>query len=79
MAELLDKLSARLAFERAGVRLYDAMIQKRDASLTKAKPTKADLQHSDEELERMRMLEQCILDLEVTRRWYLPPLMSVPL
>jgi bacterioferritin (cytochrome b1) len=64
MAALLDKLGARLAFERSGVRLYDALIQKRTAKGGSAKPTVADLQHiRDEELEHMHMLEECILDL----------------
>jgi len=64
MAQLLDKLGARLAFERSGVRLYDALIQKRQAIKGAAKPTVADLQHiRDEEHEHMSILEECILDL----------------
>jgi len=64
MAALLDKLGARLAFERSGVRLYDALIQKRAVLAGKANPTTADLEHiRDEELEHMHMLEECIAGL----------------
>ena len=64
MTALLDKLGARLAFERSGVRLYDALIQKRTATGGEGSPTTADLQHiRDEELEHMHMLEECITDL----------------
>jgi bacterioferritin (cytochrome b1) len=64
MVALLDKLGSRLAFERSGVRLYDSLIQKREALNTKAIPTAADLRHiRDEELEHMHMLEECIAEL----------------
>jgi bacterioferritin (cytochrome b1) len=63
-AVLMDKLGARLAFERSGVRLYEALIQKRIAIRGASKPTVEDLQHiRDEELEHMHALEECILDL----------------
>jgi bacterioferritin (cytochrome b1) len=64
MVALLDKLGSRLAFERSGVRLYDTLIQKREAFNTEASPTAADLRHiRDEELEHMHMLEECIAEL----------------
>jgi len=63
-AALLDKLGARLAFERSGVRLYDALIQKRAAMTGESTPTRADLQHiRDEELKHMHMLEECISEI----------------
>ena len=64
MTALLDKLAARLAFERSGVRLYEALIQKREAVGGTSKPTIADLTHiRDEELDHMHLLEECIADL----------------
>ena len=64
MAALMDKLGARLAFERSGVRLYDALIQKRQAAGGRDKPTAVDLEHiRNEELEHMQALEETILDL----------------
>jgi rubrerythrin len=64
MVAFLDKLGSRLAFERSGVRLYDALIQKREASATKMKPSRADLEHiRNEEFEHMRMLEECMIEL----------------
>jgi len=63
-AALLDKLGARLAFERSGVRLYDALIQKRAALGRDGTPSIDDLTHiRDEELEHMHALEECISDL----------------
>jgi ferritin-like protein len=64
VAELLDKLGARLAFERSGVRLYECLIQKRRAIEGNARPSVADLEHiRNEEFRHFQMLEQCILDL----------------
>jgi len=64
MAALLDKLGSRLAFERTGVRLYEMLMQKRDASAGRAKPSTADLKHiRDEEFNHMQLLEQYIVDL----------------
>lgn len=62
---LLDKLGARLAFERSGVRLYDALIQKVEAAGKEISGmTKKELQHiRDEELEHMHMLEESITGL----------------
>ena len=63
-ADLLDKLGARLAFERSGVRLYDSLIQKRSAIGKDGLPTVDDLTHiRDEELEHMHTLEECISSL----------------
>lgn len=58
---LIDKLGERLAFERSGVRLYDAMIAKVKA----LGPTDSDLiqvlQHiRDEEFEHMNMVREAI-------------------
>jgi hypothetical protein len=60
---LLDKLGARLAFERMGVRLYDALISKLDAYGTYAGgPSRDDLVHiRDEEHRHMQLVEQMIL------------------
>lgn len=62
---LVDKLGERLAFERTGVRLYEAMMDKlaaSDDSSVKLPFDMADLQHHhDEELEHM---ELCVAALE---------------
>jgi hypothetical protein len=60
---LLDKLGARLAFERMGVRLYDALISKYDAYGTyTGGPSRDDLAHiRDEEHRHMQLVEQMIL------------------
>ncbi len=65
VAMLLDKLGARLAFERSGVRLYEALARKRNAIESELmEPTVEELQElRDEELEHMRMLEDCITEL----------------
>jgi hypothetical protein len=60
----LDKLGARLAFERTGVRLYEMLIQKRRAIGGSTGPSEADLDEiRNEEFEHMQMLEETILDL----------------
>lgn len=57
MRLLLDKLSERLAFERTGVRLYDAMIIKVEAGGEKAGVPLADLRRiRAQELEHFRMV-----------------------
>jgi rubrerythrin len=66
MTILLDKLGERLAFERQGTRLYEAVIQK--CELLEAEessgPSLEELRHiSDEELEHFRMLQKVITDL----------------
>jgi hypothetical protein len=49
---LMDKLGERLAFERAGTRLYDALISKYDAGRTfKGGPSREDLVHIRDEEE----------------------------
>src|SRR5688500_3542974 len=48
MAVLMDKLGARLAFERAGTRLYDALMAKCQAAPSGEPPLK-ELQHIREE------------------------------
>jgi rubrerythrin len=65
LAMLVDLLGARLAFERAGVRLYDALISKLDAyGPFERGPTRRDLEHIREEEHRhMLMLDQLLRDL----------------
>jgi bacterioferritin (cytochrome b1) len=64
MVLLMDKLGARLAFERSGVRLYEALIQKLEAAGRKSEVPLRDLQQiRDEELQHMAMLERHILAL----------------
>jgi hypothetical protein len=62
---LLDLLGARLAFERGGVRLYDALIAKHDAfEGFNGGPERRDLVHiRDEEHSHMRMLDGLIAEL----------------
>jgi rubrerythrin len=62
---LLDKLGARLAFERMGVRLYEALISKLDAYGTyQGGPSRDDLQHiRDEEHRHMKLAEELIKTL----------------
>ena len=62
---LLDKLGARLAFERMGVRLYDALISKLDAyGSFQGGPSRADLTHiRDEEHRHMQLAEELIRTL----------------
>jgi hypothetical protein len=64
LSMLLDKLGARLAFERSGVRLYEALIRKREAVESDLEePTVGQLQEMrDEELDHMHMLEECIVE-----------------
>ncbi len=65
MVELMDKLGERLAFERTGTRLYDALISKLDAyGVFDGGPSKADLQHlRREEHAHFALLTQAIMDL----------------
>ena len=66
MAVLLDKLGARLAFERQGTRLYEAFIQKIEAMPIKDTdaPSADDLRHiCEEELEHFKLLQQAIVKL----------------
>jgi len=64
-ALLLDKLGERLAFERSGTRLYEALISKHDAFGSFAGgPSKADLdQILQEEYEHFSMLQTIIEQL----------------
>jgi rubrerythrin len=59
---LQDKLSERLAFERAGTRLYEALLSKHDAGRTfRGGPSRQDIQHiRDEEHAHMTMLLEVI-------------------
>jgi rubrerythrin len=58
---LVDKLGERLAFERSGVRLYDAMIAKAKALETAESDLVQVLQHiRDEEFEHMNMVAEAI-------------------
>jgi rubrerythrin len=65
LAQLLDKLGARLAFERSGVRLYSALISKFDAyGGFLGGPERADLENiRDEELEHFHTLSAAIEEL----------------
>jgi len=56
--QLMDKLGARLAYERSGVRLYEAVLAKYDLSGGfSGGPTRADLEQIlSEELQHFRML-----------------------
>lgn len=66
MAVLLDKLGERLAFERQGTRLYQAVLQKCEAMNVEdsAGPSIDDLQHiCDEELEHFKLLQKAITKL----------------
>jgi hypothetical protein len=61
----LDKLGERLAFERAGTRLYDALLSKYDAygSFT-AGPSRDDLEHvREEEYRHCTLLQAAIAQL----------------
>jgi hypothetical protein len=59
---LLDKLGERLAFERGGTRLYEALISKHDAfGSFSGGPSRADLEHvMHEEYEHFTMLRSFI-------------------
>lgn len=65
MAVLLDKLSERLAFERMGTRLYEALLTKVEAlGESKPGPTLDDIRHiGSEELEHFLMLNQTITEI----------------
>lgn len=65
MAPLLDKLGARLAFERNGTRLYEGLLSKLDASGSfSGGPSREDLlELRNEEEEHFRMLEEAIEEL----------------
>jgi rubrerythrin len=62
---LLDKLGARLAFERTGVRLYQALISKLDAfGSFRGGPSRADLEHiRDEEQRHLAIAQNLIVRL----------------
>lgn len=65
MAVFLDKLSERLAFERTGTRLYEALLNKCETlGETTPGPTLEDIEHiGREELEHFLLLNQAITDL----------------
>jgi hypothetical protein len=58
----LDKLGERLAFERSGVRLYDALLSKHDAyGAFRGGPARHDLEHlRDEERAHFMMLHEVV-------------------
>jgi rubrerythrin len=62
---LLDKLGERLAFERTGTRLYDAMLSKVDATRAlRGGPTREDLLHiREEEAAHVAMVHDMIASL----------------
>jgi bacterioferritin (cytochrome b1) len=65
MAVLLDKLSERLAFERSGTRLYEALLNKcQTLGETSPGPTLEEIQHiGNEELEHFLLLNRTITEL----------------
>jgi Ferritin-like domain len=65
MAVFLDKLSERLAFERTGTRLYEALLNKCDALGEQSPgPTLEDIEHiGREELEHFLLLNKTITDI----------------
>jgi bacterioferritin (cytochrome b1) len=65
MAVFLDKLSERLAFERTGVRLYEALLNKCQTLGESAPgPTLEDIEHiGSEELEHFLLINQAITDI----------------
>jgi rubrerythrin len=58
----MDQLGARLAFERSGTRLYEALLIKHEAAnVHEGGPTREELEEiRDEELEHAAMLAECI-------------------
>jgi rubrerythrin len=62
---LIDQLASRLAFERGGTRLYEALLTKFDAGHPhEGGPTRAELEHiRDEELEHFGLLAACLEEL----------------
>jgi len=62
---LLDKLGERLAFERTGTRLYDALLSKHEARRTfSGGPTRDEIIHiRDEERQHMRLVNDAIAGL----------------
>jgi rubrerythrin len=65
VATLMDKLSERLAFERTGTRLYDALVNKCEALGERSPgPTLAELREiRDEELQHFHLLNRTITEL----------------
>jgi bacterioferritin (cytochrome b1) len=65
MAVLLDKLSERLAFERMGTRLYEALLNKVEMlGESEPGPTLEDIEHiGSEELEHFLLLNRTIEDI----------------
>jgi hypothetical protein len=64
-AVFLDKLSERLAFERTGTRLYEALLNKCETLGEPAPgPTLEDIQHiGSEELEHFLLINRCITEI----------------
>jgi rubrerythrin len=62
---LVDRISERLAFERTGVRLYDALLDKMDAASAFAGGPRMDAVQTirDEELQHARMLKEAMEQL----------------
>ena len=62
---LLDKLGERLAFERAGTRLYEALLSKHESRRTfTGGPTRDEIAHiRDEERQHMRLVMEAITGL----------------
>ena len=61
---LLDKLAERLAFERSGVRLYTAFLDKCRAAGDASRIPIAEVEHiREEELDHFHLLDECITSL----------------
>jgi rubrerythrin len=64
MPALVDRLGERLAFERSGTRLYEAMVVKARASGTEGERLVGRLEEiCAEEAEHFRMLDECLTSL----------------
>jgi rubrerythrin len=64
LALLLDKLGERAAFERMGVRLYDALIAKVEGSEDPSAPEPEELREiRGEELSHFRLVRRCLEEL----------------
>jgi hypothetical protein len=67
-ALLMDKMGERLAFERSGTRLYEALLAKFDApapiGANKNAPSRADIEHiCQEEYEHFELMREAIAEL----------------
>lgn len=60
----LDRIAERLAFERAGSRLYEALLAKFDAGGFEGGPTREELVHTmHQEIQHFQLLKECMEQL----------------